>query len=47
LLDGELARKSAYDPRAWGRLGETAIARRIAEASELYGAAGRSLLSSA
>jgi fructose-bisphosphate aldolase, class II len=46
-LDGELARKSAYDPRAWGRLGETAIARRIAEASELYGAAGRSLLSSA
>jgi fructose-bisphosphate aldolase class II len=46
-LDDALARKSAYDPRAWGRLGEAALARRIAEASELYGAAGRSLLSSA
>jgi fructose-bisphosphate aldolase, class II len=46
-LDGELARKSAFDPRAWGRLGEAALARRVTEASELYGAAGRSLLSSA
>jgi fructose-bisphosphate aldolase, class II len=46
-VDGELGRKSAYDPRAWGRLGEAALARRVAEAAELYGAAGRSLVSSA
>ena len=43
-IDGDVGRKSAYDPRAWGRTAETALARRVAEASELYGAAGRSLL---
>jgi fructose-bisphosphate aldolase class II len=43
-IDGGVGRKSAYDPRAWGRNAETALARRVAEASELFGAAGRSLL---
>jgi fructose-bisphosphate aldolase class II len=43
-IDGTPGRKSAYDPRSWGRKAETALARRVAEASELFGAAGRSLL---
>jgi fructose-bisphosphate aldolase, class II len=43
-VDGAVGRKAAYDPRAWGRKAEAALAQRVAEASELYGAAGRSLL---
>jgi fructose-bisphosphate aldolase class II len=43
-IDGGVGRKSAYDPRSWGGKAETALARRVAEASELFGAAGRSLL---
>ena len=43
-IDGAVGRKAAYDPRAWGRPAETALARRVAEASELFGAAQRSLL---
>jgi fructose-bisphosphate aldolase, class II len=43
-IDGDVGRKSDYDPRAWGRKADTALARRVAEASELFGAAGRSLL---
>lgn len=43
-VDGDVGRKSAYDPRAWGRTAETALAKRIAEASELFGAAGKSIL---
>jgi fructose-bisphosphate aldolase class II len=43
-VDGDVGRKSAYDPRAWGRKGEAALAQRVAEASELFGAAGHSLL---
>ena len=42
-VDGLLGRKSAYDPRAWGRTAEAALAGRIAEASELFGGAGRSV----
>ncbi|MGZ4179702.1 MAG: class II fructose-bisphosphate aldolase [Solirubrobacteraceae bacterium] len=45
-VDGNVGRKSAYDPRAWGRAAEAALAQRISEASELFGAAGRSLLAS-
>ena len=44
-VDGQVGRKSAYDPRAWGRAAEAALARRVVDASELFGAAGRSLLS--
>jgi fructose-bisphosphate aldolase, class II len=43
-IDGDPGRKSDYDPRAWGRKAETALARRVTEASELFGAAGRTLL---
>jgi fructose-bisphosphate aldolase class II len=43
-VDGDPGRKSGYDPRAWGRKAETALARRVAEATELFGAAAKSLL---
>lgn len=43
-VDGEVGRKAAHDPRAWGRKAEAALAGRIAEAAELFGAAGKSLL---
>ena len=43
-VDGGVGRKAAYDPRAWGRSAEDALARRVADASELFGAAGRSVL---
>jgi fructose-bisphosphate aldolase class II len=43
-VDGEVGRKSAYDPRAWGRKAEASLAQRVAEASQLFGSAGRSLL---
>jgi fructose-bisphosphate aldolase, class II len=43
-VDGDVGHKSAYDPRAWGGKAEAALARRVAEASELFGADGRSLL---
>ena len=43
-LDGGVGRKAAYDPRTWGRKAEAALARRVAEASALFGSAERSLL---
>jgi fructose-bisphosphate aldolase class II len=43
-VDGDVGRKADYDPRAWGGKAEAALARRVAEASALFGAAGRSLL---
>jgi fructose-bisphosphate aldolase class II len=48
-LDGILAPpgaapdKAAYDPRAWGRAGEAAMAEEVARACEQCGSAGRSL----
>jgi fructose-bisphosphate aldolase, class II len=42
-VDGNVGRKVAYDPRAWGRKAEAALATRVTEAAELYGSAGRSL----
>ena len=45
-VDGDVGRKAAFDPRAWGRKAEAALARRVAEQSELLGAAGRSLSTS-
>jgi fructose-bisphosphate aldolase, class II len=36
--------KAVYDPRAWGRKAEAAMAARIVEASERLGSRGRSLL---
>jgi fructose-bisphosphate aldolase class II len=42
-VDGGLGDKSAYDPRAWGRKAETAMAARVARACEDVGSAGHSL----
>jgi fructose-bisphosphate aldolase class II len=42
-VDGGVGRKSAYDPRAWGRKAEAALAARVAESAELLGSASRSL----
>jgi fructose-bisphosphate aldolase, class II len=35
--------KAVYDPRSWGRKAELAMARRVVEASETLGSAGRTL----
>jgi fructose-bisphosphate aldolase class II len=43
-VDGSVGRKAAYDPRAWGRKAEAALATRVAAAAELFGSAGRSVL---
>ena len=42
-VDGGVGDKNAFDPRAWGKRAEQAMARRVAEACELFGGAGRSL----
>jgi fructose-bisphosphate aldolase class II len=43
-VDGEVGRKSAYDPRSWGATAEAALARHVSEAARLFGSAGRTLL---
>jgi fructose-bisphosphate aldolase class II len=43
-VDGNVGRKAAYDPRAWGRKAEAALAARVAEAAELFGSSSRSVL---
>jgi fructose-bisphosphate aldolase class II len=42
-VDGGLGDKRAYDPRAWGKRGEAAMAAHVAAACERFGSAGRSL----
>jgi len=42
-VDGGLGDKSAYDPRAWGKQAEAAMAARVARACADVGSAGRSL----
>ena len=42
-VDGGVGDKRAYDPRAWGGEAEASMARRVAEACELLGSAGRSV----
>lgn len=42
-VDGEVGNKKQYDPRAWGKKAETAMAARVAEAAEQLGSAGKSL----
>jgi fructose-bisphosphate aldolase class II len=44
-VDGDVGRKTAYDPRAWGRKAETALAGRVAQAAHQFGSASRSVLS--
>ena len=41
-IDGEVGNKKIYDPRAWGKTAETAMAARVAEATRQLGSAGRS-----
>jgi fructose-bisphosphate aldolase class II len=42
-VDGGLGDKKAFDPRAWGKAAETAMAARVAQACADVGSAGRSL----
>ena len=42
-VDGGIGRKSAYDPRAWGRRAREAMAARVAQAADELGAAGRTI----
>jgi fructose-bisphosphate aldolase, class II len=46
-IDGGIGNKKAYDPRAWGRAAEASMAARVAAACELFGSAGRSLMTRA
>jgi fructose-bisphosphate aldolase class II len=42
-VDGEVGSKNAYDPRAWGKLAEAGMAKRVIEACEDLRSAGTSL----
>jgi fructose-bisphosphate aldolase, class II len=42
-LDGAVGEKKLYDPRAWGRKAEAAMARRVVEACVQLGSVGRSI----
>lgn len=42
-VDGEVGNKKAYDPRAWGKAAETAMARRVVQAAAELGSAGQKL----
>jgi fructose-bisphosphate aldolase class II len=41
-VDGEMGNKKIYDPRAWGKLAETAMAKRVIAATHQLGSAGHS-----
>jgi fructose-bisphosphate aldolase class II len=41
-VDGEVGNKKAYDPRAWGKLGEASMAARVTQAANQLGSAGKS-----
>ena len=41
-VDGEVGNKKIYDPRAWGKTAETALAARVVEATQQLGSAGHS-----
>ena len=41
-VDGEVGNKKVYDPRSWGKIAETAMAARVAEATQQLGSAGHS-----
>ncbi len=42
-IDGEVGNKKQYDPRAWGKVAETAMAARVVEATQQLGSHGKSL----
>jgi fructose-bisphosphate aldolase class II len=41
-IDGEVGNKKQYDPRAWGKVAESAMAQRVVEATQQLGSAGHS-----
>jgi fructose-bisphosphate aldolase class II len=41
-VDGEVGNKKAYDPRAWGKVAESAMAARVIEATKQLGSYGKS-----
>ena len=41
-VDGEVGNKKAYDPRAWGKVAESAMAARVVEATKQLGSHGQS-----
>jgi fructose-bisphosphate aldolase, class II len=41
-VDGEVGNKKVYDPRAWGKTAESALAKRVVEATQQLGSAGHS-----
>ena len=44
-VDGEVGNKKQYDPRAWGKVAESAMAARVVEATRQLGSAGHSITS--
>ncbi|WP_437584536.1 class II fructose-bisphosphate aldolase [Paramicrobacterium sp. CJ85] len=42
-IDGEVGNKKKYDPRAWGKVAETAMAARVVESTRHLGSHGNSL----
>ncbi|MFT4264334.1 MAG: class II fructose-bisphosphate aldolase [Nocardioides sp.] len=42
-VDGEVGDKKAYDPRAWGKVAEAAMAARVVEATQHLGSAGKTI----
>ncbi|MGN6325139.1 class II fructose-bisphosphate aldolase [Pseudolysinimonas sp.] len=44
-VDGEVGNKKIYDPRAWGKIAETAMAARVVEATQQLGSTGHSITS--
>ena len=41
-IDGEVGNKKVYDPRSWGKIAESAMAKRVVEATQQLGSAGHS-----
>lgn len=41
-VDGEIGNKKAYDPRAWGKIAESAMAARVVQATTQLGSFGKS-----
>ncbi|QTX04185.1 class II fructose-bisphosphate aldolase [Agromyces archimandritae] len=42
-VDGEVGNKKQYDPRAWGKIAESAMAARVVGSTKQLGSAGRSI----
>ena len=41
-VDGEVGNKKVYDPRSWGKIAETAMAKRVIQSTQQLGSAGHS-----